>query len=201
MPHGYIFLYPVDQATPDSTEVFMEKYLALLRGINVGGNNTIPMPALKAAFTNAGFTDVSTYINSGNVLFSAQETEISALQQQCRQAIIGAFQLDITVAVISAADLQEALVHAPAWWGNDPLSKHNAIFVIAPAETESLLAMVGAAKPEYEQLAYHGQVIFWSAPIATFSRTRWSKVVGTSAYGSITIRNANTAKKLAKLSE
>ncbi len=179
----------------------MQEYIALLRGINVGGNNTIPMLALKAAFENAGFTGVSTYINSGNVLFFAQDTDIPALQQKCRQAIMDAFRLDIAVTVISAADLRDALAHAPAWWGNDPLSKHNAIFVIAPVETEAVLASVGTAKPEYEQVAYHGRVIFWSAPIATFSRTRWAKVVGTPAYGSITIRNANTAKKLAQLCE
>jgi uncharacterized protein (DUF1697 family) len=194
-------MQPDGQSIPNSTEGFMEKYLALLRGINVGGNNTIPMPALKAAFENAGFMGVSTYINSGNVFFAAQENEITALQQKCRQAILDAFQLDIAVTVITAADLREALAHAPAWWDNDPASKHNAIFVIAPAETEAVLASVGTAKPEYERVAYQGRVIFWSAPIATFSRTRWAKVVGTSAYGSITIRNANTAKKLAKLSE
>lgn len=58
-----------------------------------------------------------------------------------------------------------------------------------------------AAKPDYEKVAYHDRVIFWSAPIKAFSKTRWSKVVQTSAYDKITIRNANTAKKLAQLAE
>jgi len=58
---------------------------------------------------------------------------------------------------------------------------------------------VGEIKPEYEQVDVYGPVIFWSAPMKTFSRTRWSKVVGSAAYGSITIRNANTALKLAEL--
>jgi uncharacterized protein (DUF1697 family) len=61
--------------------------------------------------------------------------------------------------------------------------------------------MVGHSKPEYEQVSFYGQVIFWSAPIQTFSRTRWSKIVGKSAYQSVTIRNANTTKRLLQLLE
>jgi glutamate synthase domain-containing protein 1 len=58
---------------------------------------------------------------------------------------------------------------------------------------------VGEIKPEYEKVGYYGRVIFWSAPVETFSRTRWSKIVGSSVYGSITIRNANTINKILKL--
>ena len=179
----------------------MEKYVALLRGVNVGGKNKVAMPLLKAAFEKAGFSEVSTYINSGNIIFSAESTDILALQQKCRQAIMDAFQLDIAVAIISADDLREALDHAPIWWDKDRESKHNAIFVIAPANCDSVMASVGESKPEFEQVSHYGRVIFWSAPIKTFSKTRWSRIVSTSAYDSITIRNANTAKKLALLCE
>jgi uncharacterized protein (DUF1697 family) len=57
----------------------MNKYLALLRGINVGGNNIIKMVDLKACFEKMGFLDVSTYIQSGNVLFSSPETSLTKL--------------------------------------------------------------------------------------------------------------------------
>lgn len=179
----------------------MKRYIALLRGVNVGGKNKIPMPELKAALENAGFTAVSTYINSGNVFFSCEEKEITDLQQQCRQMILDTFGLEIPIAVLSVNALADVLNHAPGWWDSDTDSKHNAIVVIAPAKADSVIEAVGEAKPEYEKVAYHGQVIFWSAPIKTFSRTRWSKVVSTSAYGSITIRNANTMKKLLQLSQ
>ena len=175
------------------------RYVILLRGINVGGKNTLPMPALRAAFMEEGFSDVVTYINSGNLLFSHDETDTTALKIRCEVLIQSRFGLNIPVAVIPAADLRAAVAHAPAWWNRDADSKHNAIFVIAPATAEEVSTQVGAIKPEYERIAHHGQVIFWSAPIKTFSRTRWSKVVSTAAYGSITIRNANTALKLAEL--
>lgn len=175
------------------------RYIALLRGINVGGNNKLPMPALKKAFEEAGFTGVSTYINSGNVLFFSDMEDEQLLKQRCETLIEENFALKIPVAVVAAQTLVDAMAHAPPWWNTDKQSKHNAIFVLPPATVHSVFQQVGEAKPEYEQVGFYGNVIFWSAPIKTFSKTRWSKVVGTAAYGSITIRNANTANKLAQL--
>ena len=179
----------------------MEKYIALLRGINVGGNNKISMTELKTMFEKIGFSDVSSYINSGNIIFSSVDDNEEEMIRKCRSEIANQFKLDISVTVISAKDLAEALENAPVWWDQDNQSKHNAIFVIPPAGAEAIIEQAGAAKPEYEKIGVYGQVIFWSAPIATFSKTRWSKVVSSDAYGNITIRNANTAKKLLQLSK
>ena len=180
-------------------EIPMHPYVALLRGINVGGKNKISMPALKTVFEEAGFWDVQTYINSGNVLFSADESSAAALAQTCKTAIARAFSLDIPVAVLSAYKLIAAVKNAPSWWGQDRDSRHDAIFLLPPLTAGELLAMVGPIKPEYEQLGAYEQVVFWSAPIATFSKTRFSKIVATPAYRSMTIRNANTTQKLAEL--
>jgi uncharacterized protein (DUF1697 family) len=177
----------------------MTKYIALLRGVNVGGNNKIAMPELKAAFEAADFANITTYINSGNVIFDSELDEV-AVKISCEQAISDTFGLTITVGIISAYELRDALAHAPGWWNTDSDSKHNAIFIIPPATAESVCAEVGSAKPEYEKLAHHGKVIFWSAPLATFSRTRWSKITQhRAAYNAITIRNANTTLKLLEL--
>lgn len=175
------------------------KYIALLRGINVGGNNKVPMGDLKESFEKSRFRNVSTYINSGNVIFESDEADPAALVRSCRSFLERDFGFPINLSVISADSLRDSLDHAPDWWDHDPDSKHNAIFVIPPASAESIIAEVGAAKPEYEMVAGYGQVIFWTAPLATFSRTRWSKVVGTRAYQDITIRNSNTTRKLLEL--
>lgn len=174
-------------------------YVALLRGINVGGNNKIPMAELRACFEAAGFTAVRTYINSGNVLFESQATDETQLVGACEAAIEKQFGFFVRVSVIGETELRDAMDHAPSWWGTDTGSKHNAIFVIAPASAEEIIRSVGEAKPEYERVASHGRVIFWSAPIKTFSRSRWSGIVGTKAYRDITIRNSNTTKKLLEL--
>lgn len=179
----------------------MEKYIALLRGINVGGNNKVLMSDLKALFVQEGFADVLTYINSGNVVFSCVAENAEALQRKCDAMIEARFGFFVAVCVISGRELNEAVVHAPAWWNADKNAKHNAIFVIPPATAEDIFAQVGQFKPEYEKAAHFGRVIFWSAPIETYSRTRLSKVVSTTVYTRITIRNANTALKLCELSK
>lgn len=179
----------------------MTRYIALLRGVNVGGGNKISMPALKAAFLRHGFENVVTYINSGNILFDSALTS-QAAKSACEDIIAADFGLQITVGIFPSADLAEALAHAPNWWNSGKDAKHNAIFVIPPATAEEVVASVGDIKPEYERVAHHGNIIFWSAPLATFSHTRWSKIVGNKAvYRLITIRNANTAQKLAALAK
>ncbi|RYX79335.1 DUF1697 domain-containing protein [bacterium] len=174
------------------------KYVALLRGINVGGKNKVAMSDLKASFEEVGFVDVRTYINSGNVIFDSPNTDVAGLVTMCETAIEKQFGFHIVCSVVSAEELQDALKHAPAWWDNGD-AKHNAIFVIAPRTTDEIMAEVGEAKPEYENVTAHPPIIFWSAPIETFSRTRYSKIVGTNAYQFVTIRNANTTKKIAEL--
>lgn len=177
------------------------KYIALLRGINVGGKNKVSMSDLKACFEKAGFQNVVTYINSGNVIFESEEQNSVKLMKMCEELLEKTFGFPIRVAIIEANTLKEALEHAPEWWGDDPDSKHNAIFVIQPGTAEEVIADVGKIKPEHEKLFAFKDVIFWSAPIKTFSHTRWSKVAGTKVYQNITIRNSNTARKLLELSK
>jgi len=177
----------------------MATYIALLRGVNVGGKNRVVMATLKERFEQHGFTNVSTYLNSGNVLFSSEETNSLQLTEDCEKLIESEFGLKIIVTIVSAKMLLEALEQMPEWWNTDKESKHNVIFVIPPTTTEEVIESVGEAKAEYEKVAYHERVIFWSAPIKTFSRSRWSKIVGTKMYSRITIRNANTVNKLAEL--
>jgi len=179
----------------------MEKYIALMRGVNVGGKNKVSMPELKELFEQNGFSDVVTYINSGNIIFSSVYTDDKKLKEEWEGLIKNKFQLNIPVIIVSVNDLLTALNHAPSWWGHDKDSKHNAIFVIPPTTVDEVFKEIGAIKPEYENVDHYGRVVFWSAPIKTFSRTRWSKVVGSSVYNNITIRNANTVKKLLQLAE
>lgn len=177
----------------------METYIALLRGINVGGKNKISMPELRTAFEEIGFLDVVTYINSGNVVFSSDSKDRVELIKQCEAIIVEKFMLNIPVAIVSAADLSTTLLHAPDWWNIDRDAIHYAIFVISPMSVAEVFAAVGEVKPEYEQIAYHENVIFWSAPRETFNKSRWSKIASSSVNNNVTIRNANTVNKLLML--
>ena len=179
----------------------METYIALLRGINVGGKNKIAMPRLKQVFEELGFQKVVTYINSGNVVFSSECQDKNELIQQCEAAIAAEFSLTIPVNVLSAVELEETLRNAPDWWDADKESIHYAIFLIPPISVAEVFAAVGEIKPEYEQITHHDRVIFWSAPAKTFAKSRWSKIASSSVNQQVTIRNANTANKLVKLTQ
>jgi uncharacterized protein (DUF1697 family) len=159
------------------------------------------MPELKAAFEGRGFENVVTYINSGNILFDGN-LGLQEAKTACEDIIKSGFGLKIAVGIITADHLADALAHAPGWWNSGADSTHNTIFAIPPATAKEIHSAVGAAKPEYEKVYCHGSVIFWSAPLNTYSRTRWSKIVQNKAvYNLITIRNANTTLKLAALAK
>ena len=178
------------------------KYIALLRGINVGGNNKVSMAELRACFEDVGFANVATYINSGNVFFDSPEKSDAKLVDVCEKAIEARFGFRVMCAVLSAKEIQDSIAHAPGWWGGDDHAiKHNALFVIAPKTAKEIMDEVGEPKAEYEKVAAHGRVIFWSAAFKTFGRTQYQKIVSTPAYQFVTIRNSNTAKKLVELSK
>lgn len=166
----------------------------------MGGNNKISMPKLKLAFEKQGFENVITYINSGNIIFDSDVKDELVIKIACEELIKSNFGLNIAVCIINATDYTEALNNAPTWWDVDKESKHNAIFVIPPMVAREICEQAGETKPEYEKVVCYGRVIFWSAPLATFSRTRWSKIVQNKAmYNAITIRNSNTTRKLAEI--
>ena len=180
----------------------MEQYIALLRGINVSGKNKISMPELKLAFEEIGFQNVMTYINSGNVVFCSDTSQPSSLIPQIEALIEQNFHLHIPVLVLSAHQLSKILENAPLWWGTGNKEIYdNAIFVIPPTKVEEVLITIGEAKPEYETIHTYGNVIFWSASLKHFNKTRWSKIASSSINNQVTVRNANTTRKLLALAE
>lgn len=179
----------------------MNTYIALLRGINVGGNNKIPMSELKLAFEKIGHTEVKTYINSGNIIFVSEETDTTKLIKEIEAIIKETFGFDIPTTVISADDLEDAMNHKPDWWNISKESSSNAIFVIPPITMEEVFESLGKIKPVYESVAYHGRVIFWTAARSTISRTMYAKMMNATCYKSLTIRNANTTCKLYEMTK
>ncbi|MFL2132609.1 DUF1697 domain-containing protein [Desemzia sp. FAM 24101] len=178
------------------------KMVALLRGVNVGGKNRVPMQELKKCFLDAGFTEVATYINSGNIVFEADwKSREQTLQDYCQQIIEAAFVFPVIVAIVTADELAEAIQHAPSWWGTDPAMRHNALFVIYPASAEDVLSGVGPINNDLEKVSYVGTILFWSASVEKYRRTRFSKIIGTKSYQQVTIRNANTTRKLWAMSQ
>jgi uncharacterized protein (DUF1697 family) len=175
---------------------YIEVYAALLRGINISGKNKISMPELKKGFEELGFKSVSTYINSGNVVFTSDNTEELGLKKICEDMIARKFSLTIPVVVISQKTLVEVIANAPMWWDTDKAYVTYAIFMIPPMTVDEVIHAVGKIKSEYEQIDKHECMIYWRSPRAVFNKSRWSKIAGSSVNNDVTIRNANTTLKL-----
>lgn len=176
------------------------RYLALLRGINVGGNNKVAMSELRACFEELGFTNVSTYINSGNILFEAGETDEVKLVERCEQAIEDRFGFPVVTMVISKAHFEDALKHAPTWWTEGAEGIRNeALFVIPPTTSKDVLEQLQKKADAPDVFASYGQVVFWSLPMVAYSKSVVPKIIGTPIYRRITIRSSRTTKKLAVL--
>src|SRR5215212_328504 len=95
------------------------QYLALLRGINVGGNNIIKMVDLKACFENIGFTKVATFIQSGNVLFRSAEKDKTKLTQKIEQGLSERFSYTSRLVVVTYKELKKAVERAPMGFGKE----------------------------------------------------------------------------------
>lgn len=177
----------------------MERYAAFLRGVNIGGRNKVPMAALKAGAEELGFAQVKTYLNSGNVLFSAEQNHEADFSAQIETMLKSKFGLDIPVFVIKTQELQDILQHAPAWWGKEAKELyHNLIFIMPPMTFEQVFREIGAPKQGLEKIEPYQKAVFWSFSRKDYQKTNWwSKTASAKSAGSLTIRTANTVRKLA----
>lgn len=175
----------------------MERYVALLRGINISGKNKVPMLDLKKGFENIGFEDVKTYLNSGNVVFSGKD-DIQKTTKQIEEMIKSQFDLNIPVFVIAMEELEDILSQAPDWWGNDNKEIYdNLIFIISPAVFADVLKEIGEPKENLEKIQNYKNVVFWSFNRKEYQKTNWwPKTASTSIGKNLTIRTANTIKKV-----
>ena len=180
----------------------MEKYIALLRGVNVGGKNQVAMAEMKQHLLDFGFTNVQTYINSGNVLFTSEVQKIEILTALIETLITEHFGIKIPVLVIQVTEFADILAHAPSWWPTDDKEiTNNAIFVLPPSTTHDILTTIGPNLVVNEQIAHYKNVLFWSAPRQLVKQTRWAKIANTAINQQVTVRNGNTTVKLLTLAQ
>ncbi len=179
----------------------LNRYIALLRGINISGKNRIPMIDLKKSFESLGFTSVKTYLNSGNVIFSTHETNVKELIKRIEDMMQKEFGLDIPIFVILQSDLLDILSHAPTWWGNDNKEIYdNLIFIMPPVSFKDVFDEIGEPKEELEQIENYRDAIFWSFKLKFYQKTNWwSKTINAQISNKLTIRTANTVRKISTM--
>ena|SRR5437660_961810 len=170
-------------------------FVALLRGVNVGGNNMISMSALKESFETMGFTQVTTYINSGNVIFKGKENDARKLESKIEQMLSREYQLDSKVVIRSLSEMAKLVKGLPRSWNVDSRWRYNVIFLRHSIDSEQILGEL-PAKRDIEQVFYRSGALLWSAQISELSRTNMLKLSSRKIYQDMTVRNLNTTKKL-----
>lgn len=171
--------------------------MAFLRGINVGGNNIIKMEPLREEFEKIGFLSVTSYIQSGNVLFQSDITDKIDMEKKIEKTLAVTFQYDAKVIIKSKGDMEETVSRFPKIF-EDLTWKHNVIFLSSVIDSTDLVNHF-VIKKEIEQLSYIPGVLFWSAKVSAITRSSMLKLSGRKEYQEMTVRNGNTTKKILAL--
>ena len=180
----------------------MKPYVILLRGINVGGKNKMPMSDLKKCLGDLGFSNVSTYIASGNVILKSDKSA-KEVQAQIEKALPEHFELDselIKVLVLTRDQFQAVIEDKPEGFGEQPEKYHSdAIFLMG---IDAAQAMSVFNPREGVDKVWPGEGVIYSQRLsAQRTKSRLNKIMGTPIYKSMTIRNLNTTTKLLQMLE
>jgi uncharacterized protein (DUF1697 family) len=175
----------------------VSRFVALLRGINVGGRNKIPMAELADCVRVGGYEDVSTYIQSGNVVFSASGKP-RAVESDLSRLIQERFAFEIPVVVRSAAEMAAVVAEAPTHYG-DPDHRCDVIFLKHPLAVDEAIASMPPPKEGVDQFFPGPGVIYASRLTARATSSRIGRITASPIYPNITIRNWNTTRKLHQL--
>lgn len=177
------------------------QYLALLRGINVGGKNIIKMVDLKACFESLGLLNVVTYIQSGNVLFESGEKDKIKLTKDIEQGLSKAFKYEAKLVIISHKELREIVDEAPSRFGKDSATyRYDVIFLKEPLTSKEAIKSVNV-KEGVDTADVGKRALYFSRLIAKASSSHLTRIIGLPIYQNMTIRNWNTTTKLLAMME
>jgi uncharacterized protein (DUF1697 family) len=178
-----------------ATATRLSVFVALLRGVNVGGNNMISMKSLKESFTTMGFKEVTTYINSGNIVFKSKEDDARKLESKIEKMLSKEYQLDSKVVVRNLPEMEKLLKNLPRSWGEDSDWRYNVIFLRHTIDSEKILAEL-PANTDIEEIVYRPGTLLWSSQAIEYNRTNMAKLASRKIFRDMTVRNLNTTKKL-----
>jgi uncharacterized protein (DUF1697 family) len=174
------------------------KYVALLRGINVGGKTLIKMADLRTCAEELGLDEVSTFIASGNLLFESRERSAARLETKIERAIEKRFELPVKVVVLDRAAYARIVKAIPKSWADDRTLRANVAFVRRGTNAKEV---VRELQPDaaVEEVKAIDSAILWATKRDAVNRSVMRKLIGGAAYKELTVRNLNTTLKLQEL--
>lgn len=172
----------------------MQTYVSLLRGVNVGGR-IVKMADLKACYEKAGFTDVATFLQSGNVVFSSDLPDATAVQAKLEAAVGRQFNYPAKILVYQQSDLKP-LAEAYPFDSSDEKFQHYIIF-LRPGLAQKLVAAAVDLDPKIEQVAAGNNVVYWRVQKGMTLQSAFGKTLSKPAFKDFhTNRNLKTVRKL-----
>ena len=173
------------------------RYVALLRGINVGGNALIKMADLRTCVAALGHTGVRTYIASGNILFETTERSAAKLDAQLERAIERRVGFAVRLVVRSAGELARIVERVPEEWIGAPELRVSVAFLLRGNDARAIARRL-TPRAGVDELVTAPGALIWATRRAALTRTGL-RLVGTPIYKEMTVRSLNTAQKLAEL--
>ena len=175
----------------------MARYVALLRGINIGPRNRIAMPALREALEEAGFEDVATYVQSGNVVLTSR-AKTDAVRRKVEQVIAESFDLEIPVVVRTKAELAAVVKRNPLGKVATEPKRYQVSFLDKKLPAKALKELEAVAAPG-EQVVARGREVYAWHPAGVARSKLWAKLAGKGLGVTATARNWATVEALLDL--
>ena len=177
------------------------EYVALLRGINVGGNNKVVMSELREQVAAGGFGHVRTYINSGNLLFEAEaDAPPEDVAQRVEDLLANRYDFPIRVALLTAQDYLEELEGLPDWWHGE-VARRDALFFTRGLDRAHVRERIEAMELGDEAVYFGEHAVFWGKfDEKSFLKTAYHKrLLREGFYRQVTIRSGSTVEKIAAM--
>lgn len=172
------------------------KYITLLRGINVGGNRKVEMKRLKALLESLGLKNVSTYINSGNIMFESGQAK-TTLHKKIVSAMKKEFGFNIQTLLKTKAEIKKISQSIPKDWKNDASQRTDVAYLFPEIDSKKIIDEL-PVKKEYIDIRYVKGAIYWNVQRKNVYKSQLAKIISHKLYQSMTVRNINTARFLAQ---
>jgi uncharacterized protein (DUF1697 family) len=174
------------------------KYLVLLRGLNVGGKNVLRMADLKRCLEQNGFSHVSTYIQSGNVIFDSEAKDVAQLTRKVQKALSKTCGYDSAIVLKSRDQLQAVVARAPREWKTGAGVRRYVAFLRSPLTATRALGEL-EPRPGVDSVKAGEGVLYMSTLMSRLKQSGFTKVIGKEIYQQLTIRNYSTCQKILDL--
>ena len=172
------------------------QYIALLRGINVGGHHKVPMKKLREFFLSLGYTNVETYLHTGNVFFETTLKQKN-LQRELSRQLAKNYHFTIPTLVKTKQEIKNIASAIPQSWQNDTQYKTDVAYLFHEIDKEHVIDDLPIIK-EFIDIRYVPGALLWHVKRTHYTKSHINKIINLKEYQFMTVRNVNTVRYLAQ---